>query len=514
MADYKRSDAAVWTFLALFMAPWLWVAAHLAVNSDVAWLIRATQHVAAGDRMVETFYDNNPPLCYLIYLPILWIAKVGIPIWYASISYTALILMAGLALTAKLLRSVPGLSRLGYWLIVIGYLSATTFPMQFELGQKDHLIAIALVPFVLAQYIITRDLPIARPPLVAALLFGVPFLLIKPHYGLLPACIFIHRWTIKRSVPLNIDFLMLLAGVMLYGLIIWTRFPDFVTIILPQTGILYAHGYNPQVWGAFSGLALLGTCILILAVSIDQPHSDRPLAIFLAAMAILASIPVLLQMKGFTYHMAPTLALLIPASLLTVASLLNAPAFLVRQIYMVVPIILGIFYFVFPLPLSYPTHRIYQSSALANYIVGHSHGGSIEVVNDSTSPFISLMLYTGVPDASRFFSAWYLLFLSNHDLKPESRQELLSRFSSYVAEDIARNKPVFIALPHDAPPALQLQSVFNGQSAFDNQWSHYRLKDHFTLSNAEYYAGSAYADRPPIKYDIWYRQPDKKAVEQ
>ncbi len=239
----KSPDFIIWVLLAAVMLPWLVVCARVSINGDVAWMIGAAGRILSGEMMTQHFFDANPPLSMLLYIPVLAISSVGVPVWYASDLYVLLVAAAGLFLLARLLRCSPGLQPSQFWLIVVGYIVAITFPARFEIAQRDHFLAIALLPFLLGQFAVTQKWNVPKWLLLAVFIFGTPFLLLKPHYGLLPAIILMHRMLRQRraGIVFDPDVVCLVAGCLIYAAVLWFRFPDFLSQGLAGSAALYAQ---------------------------------------------------------------------------------------------------------------------------------------------------------------------------------------------------------------------------------------------------------------------------------
>ncbi len=93
---------------------------------------------------------------------------------------------------------------------------------------------------------------------------------------------------------------------------------------------------------------MLGACILGFALIIDRDDPVRPLCCFMASMALVSVVPVLLQFKGFSYHFLPPLSLFLPAGLLTLRQVFPGPAWLQQRVWISVIIVLLAGYAVFP----------------------------------------------------------------------------------------------------------------------------------------------------------------------
>jgi hypothetical protein len=496
----KASGFIVGGLTMLLMLPWLMIAGQVSINGDVAWLVHAAQHVVNGAAMTDQFYDTNPPLSFILYIPVLWIASFGVPLWYAADIYTLCVAVTSLGLLAGILRHARGIEPHHYWLVIIGYLMAVTFPARFELGQKDHLLAITLVPFLMAQFALSEKWPVPRWLLLAAFIFGAPFILMKPHYGLLPALMIAHGFYRQRQI--KADFFVLATGCVAYAAVIWLWFPDFIATVMRASAILYAGEVYATLWPAVAGLGILAACLLGLALMLDKGKPARPLCVFLSAMALAAVLPVFLQFKGFSYHLLPPLALLFPAALLTLGETVSLPAILKDRIYIpVIVLILG-GYCLLPVPKEYPTHKVYQNSTLAHFIREKANNQPVFIQTGSTNVIEPLSVYTGVKLATRFPSLWFMPVLMQR-----TEEGLMKQFRDDVTEDFERYKPSLVALYAHPDHRADFLAFMGDDAKFRKEWAHYKKHGQVALNPREYFAGSSFATQPPVIYDVYERRP-------
>lgn len=241
--------------LILALLPWLILQTHIRIPSDAAWLIQAAEHFWQGQKLSEYYFDTNPPMCFLVYLPVVWLEKLtGMATWNALIAYTLFLNAVSIGFSAYFLRLWP-VAPLQRYIILFAFTLATTLFLLNGYGQKDHLIAIGLLPFCLAQLAITYKHNVNRALIWLALIAFIPFLLIKPHYGLLPTALLLQRLWKDRSlkIVLHADFLVLTGGVLTYAALIWVYFQDFIETVLPLSLNIYVastganHSYKTMI---------------------------------------------------------------------------------------------------------------------------------------------------------------------------------------------------------------------------------------------------------------------------
>ncbi len=90
-------------FLFAFLALWLALQFNTALNFDHAWLLTAAQRLLAGGTMAQDFYETNPPLSVLLYVPIALLGKL-IPFYFAPYVFCLICLCLSTFAVYKILQ--------------------------------------------------------------------------------------------------------------------------------------------------------------------------------------------------------------------------------------------------------------------------------------------------------------------------------------------------------------------------------------------------------------------------
>ncbi|QQG35851.1 MAG: hypothetical protein HYS17_10165 [Micavibrio aeruginosavorus] len=483
-------------------APWAFLQAQVSIPADMAWLSLAAEKFIAGARMSEAFHDSNPPLCYLIYLPVAWLKTVGLPLWVAGFAYGLGIVALFATLAALLILRTAALSQAAAAALIIGYLMPLTFLYQIEFGNKDHLIAAALLPFLLAQAALLSRPQCGRPLIWMTLILATPFILMKPHYGLLPACMLAQRFFSGRGFKVlrDPDFLCLACGVILYGLIVAVWFGDYLSDILLRVSLeLYAGIVMYDVFKTAAALAVFSGLLWAFAHFAEAASEDKRCARFLAGMSFLAVIPFAVQMKGFSLHMIPYLSLAMPAAAM-IAGFYLPVRYTQRQRSLGLALFFLVTGYGFSLANPYTTHNDYRNTAVAGLLRNKADSGFL-MQSASTNVVIPLSVYTDKPHASRFSSFWFVRHLS-HRRDPD----LTAYYARMVAEDMEKYKPGVILLYHEPEPEDDVLAVLGQNEFFKKAWFPYRKRDAIRIVREEFYR------RPAVKtpfheiYDIYIRE--------
>lgn len=502
------SSFPFWLLSFVLLLPWVYVQHQTSINSDVAWLSICADRFLNGGSMLRDCYDTNPPLSILIYTPFAWLSDVlSVPIYHCVFWLTFVFIILGVYVTQKVLRSFPILSDLEKNILLLTYLCSITIIPTLYYAERDHFLAIMLLPFILVQIGLTCGYKTPKFTTFLVLNLGSIALLLKPHFGLIPVFLFLHRMVIQRRfwVIKDQDFLVLLSLSIGYLAIVFIYFNDFITIILPDIIQTYLNYNAPQkvYITAMPYAALVAMCFTCIAFIKDK---SKALLLAIAGCALLSLVVYCLQMKGFTYHRLPLYALLFP--LLGILSLKIAQLFTKQKQILLFGLAIVIFvssYAHAPLRPDYPTHADYQNNEITEYIDEHCEQPcSFYITYENMDIVSQLALYSEHTYATRFPSFWFLSTFQN-----EPPNDTQKRFADYVAKDIERFSPslIFVMVESPAVGVLDenktLAGYFTFSPEFEKVMSTYEKTDRLTVDRAYFYKGTPYDFPYLITWDIY-----------
>jgi hypothetical protein len=519
-----KAQFVLWLILAAALIPWFAVRIQQAANSDILWLCEALHRYFSGCRLSDCAFETNPPLSLLIYtLPVLGQDWLGLPLHYTVFLQTCAILLFSAWATYRILAAWGKLQATDIYIIVAAYLLANTIGSSLYFGERDHLVGMALVPFVLMQLTLTYDLKQAGKLKWPVFLFGSIFILVKPHHGLLPSLLLLHRAFHRRSllsVLRDADFISLATLTPLYIAFVALVFPDYVHIILPDVFTLYVPKPNFSSVAEFiltaSGFCLV-TAVAASFIPVNAPA--KRIIFFLLAAAMISIIPYYVQGMGFYYHVMPVISFMWPAIALVVMYWLasqagrNIPVFF-TAIFMVV-----FAYAYAPLNIGYPQHKDYASLPVTKLLekdCPKNRECSFFMFNRDMGIINETAYYTGIHHASRFPSLWFLpqIINSGQDLekgKPSrlNKTELATytrKYTGMVAEDFARDKPDVLIIWRPGRKLVNFDFVkfFTANADFAKEWKHYRREQSIKLAYKEYFRGAA-TEKDALDYDVYRR---------
>ena len=446
MVEDRKTTGAIIGLVGFFTL-WLVLLFQIRIGADVAWLTQAAEHFLRGQSMVEYFFETNPPLSVLIYLPVALLKQLGLSSWTALNIFVLTLTVFSFFSSRYFLRfwDIPPIIKS---LFLLGFFFVVTCLSSFDYGQRDHMLAIMLLPFVLGQLSITFGHKPNSPFRLLTFILVSPFILIKPHYGLIPTAVLIHRLIKTRSLKLVLDsdFIVLALATLSYIAVVLLVFPDFVSVILPATFDLYASEFSGSSTLVYF-ICALSFAVLGIALA-SYISNDQTLKSFLTIFSILAAlllIPYLVQHKGFRYHLLPYLSVLIPVMICSIYAILpfEKNPRLKRIFYFdVAMLLIAGSVFVIRGSLTF-NHTYVDNNVIAQKIAETPEGSSFYIEYNTTGLVIQISEYMNREYASRFPAPW---LFPNDPEDEETWDKYLEMNKRYIFADFERYKPELIFL--------------------------------------------------------------------
>lgn len=306
-----RAAPVLITFLVFVGCALPWWLEPVTVNHDVGWYVYAAGKLVDGARLYVDVIDVNPPLVlYLTAPPVALAHWLGWPDVLTYHNYVLLLAGISIIVVNQLLCRFAELQRpwrRHAYLWVLTYL-LTIFPGD-DFGQREHLLAIVLLPYVLTVALRQTGAPV-RPLTAAALgVFAGGGLALKPYFLLGPALLLI--WVVARTrrvrevcSPENLGVAAVLLAYGLHFLVL----PADVAAGFRQTlgTVLQTYGafkielvellQEPLLWLGVGLAALALTCLSGTMRCLSTPLALSSLGLLLGSV---------LQQKGWSYHFLP-----------------------------------------------------------------------------------------------------------------------------------------------------------------------------------------------------------------
>ena len=277
--------------------------------------LEAGQMLLQGKLPYVDFVDLNPPLIfYLSTLPVLLSQSLKIDVITAFAVCAWLTCIAGLCLTGLLFIANKNNAEARYFGPLLFSLAAFNFLIGEwgEFGQRQHLAAVAIAPFVLCRWWRSKDKPV--PPWLACaigLLFAVMSALV-PQYLLVPACteaLFIYR-SRKPQTLLAPEIIVTILFFIAYAI----GFLNLPTLVkdsflrrwAPLTMLGYC-AYNCK-WDQLVGYPIFSGCIPLFIAGIWLSLKRKcSLTMPLILWCVAAYAVAVMQQKGPPNHFVPLL---------------------------------------------------------------------------------------------------------------------------------------------------------------------------------------------------------------
>jgi len=494
----------------LVLAPWTVAQMEVALNANHAWLGIAAERLLDGGKIFSDVYDPNPPLSIWLYVPHVWLSRMsGIPYYYmpALLGFLSLGLSA-LASGLILRRLAPDL----YPAIITAYLAGSTYLCgHWDFAERDALMVWGLFPFLLAQIAITKKIALPRYLSGPVLVLGAAAIMIKPHYGLLPALILLHRLiTQKRLVVKDPDFIALAAGVFVYVIL----FGDALRQMMPDMQ-LYVGLINPAIIGkGLPALAILGILALLPRFFPVAPEYAKPVRLCLLA-ALLCLGLYFVQMKGFDYHLIPFRVFVYCSFALYLQAIFIGCSDKKDTVTLAAVIIIALLPVFYTAPGGVISHKAYKQTQLAQLVGPCAPECSYYAISKNMDTVLQVSTYTGAKWASRYPVLWWLPPL-HPSFAPGNSEEMDKRLQIHIAnlaEDLNTSKPTYIAVIINQPlfstgetGTFDYIDFLSRSPAFKDAMSHYRQTRVIEDDRNAYFTNNPLpAQKHPYIYAIYER---------
>lgn len=524
----SRADFLFWSVIVLALVPWAYFRAQQATHSDTLWLCEVLRRFFEGIPLVEGGYETNPPLSMLVYsIPVLAKQWLGIPLHYAIFAQTITLITLSSLATYKIMVAWKTLEKQTVQIITAGYILAMTVGVSIYHGERDHLVALGLIPFVLAQITLTFNLPRAQGWIKPVFAAGAVLILLKPHHGLIPTLLLAHRAIRQRrlSVVFDADFICLTLAVLGYAALIFTVFPDYAFIIFPDVVKLYLPiGSMEYAYPALRWIAALCFALLLGATFLKMKREETLILMFLVIGAAISLIPYAVQKMGFYYHLIPVLAFLFMAFALIVSAMLRSevksPA--IRGLLVII-LMTAMSYVFAPLNTKYPDHKAFTLTELAKLVTNCPDPKDCKffMLNREMGIMHETAYYTNTVMASRFASPWFIKAVldtgKNKEkgikgpLNDEEYNHYFTRFAKMTAEDLDRFKPQHLIIWDWKliGPEEGFVAFLSTNKDFAKAMRAYQKKGPFHINYINYYTGLEKTKDEVLDYTVYERKPGK-----
>lgn len=517
MTIRRLSPMLPWLFLLpvlLALLPWGQSLLRTPPHSDLVWLYEAFARWAGGQTMAESIFEPNPPLSLLTYaLPYVISTLTGVSAQITIFVYVMLLVaISSWAVGYIVMRLTRG-DQAACVVVVGGFILSQTLMTNALYGERDHLLALGLVPFVLFQYALNRNMVIPAHWRWPVFMIGAFLILLKPHHGLIPFLMVLDglRRERKLSVLWRADTLSLAIMLIVYVLLLLFVFSDYAVTIFPDVWQLYLSQREIGLVKLVGLFFLAGTVLFFLTCYLRYRICYFDLILLLTASALLSLIPYYVQGKGFYYHLFPAMGFFVPAVALLVAEWLSFES--KRRTFsagLALAALMGLVLVIFPANRSLPDYHEYHDKALTRMITAACSdvpNCSFFMFNDSMGIVHETAYVTGITHGSRFPSFWFLPEMLQQDLiSPEESEILRLSYGGRIAEDLERYQPQILIIGRFSLVAdgfFDFAAYWAVSDSFRAAWEKYHHDGTLDIAYGDYYPGTMVMDLPAITYDIY-----------
>lgn len=479
----------------------------MSVNSNVAWLTTCAKRLWAGGSMYHDCMDTNPPLSPLIYIPnVILEQATSIPSYYWIFILTCGLIVFSAVITQYLLNRLGWFEKRQSAVLAITLMITMAVLPGNSFAERDHLIAVLYIPFLLAQLCITSMIQTHKVPTYLLFLGGAVCMLTKPPLGLLPTLLIAHRAYKNKTlrVVFDADFIILALTTLAYIGICSALYSDFLFGIMPDIYKLYIK-YGNFIWIREKLLMTAGLFLLNLIFYLLFAKKCSAVYFIVLNLAVLNGLlSFTMQMKGMTYHLFPAYACLCQLFLLTVfggfKKLISENITKSMATNILIVIFVSLFSLMHtPLNTQYPTHEFYKNTIFTQLLNKYCDKDCTYFITYENMDIMSQhAYYSSAEYGSRFPSFWFIpmIYLKLNEgyypdtpiLLPEEAntyKELKKKYFTLIDEDFKRFKPsVIILLDEDFTPFTYKSTA---SDIMENIMKDYVRVERTYIDRAEFY---------------------------
>jgi len=280
------------------------------LNHDDAWYLYMGRVLLHGGTIYRDVIDTNPPLIVYMTLPAVWVAErldlsavVIFKIWVYVLALLSLLY------SARLIRATDGVPfEARQFLLAVLVFVTLPFARAIEFGQREHLMVLATIPYILAAVGWASGHPLrGRAAWLVGAVAGLGFAM-KPHYllGWLAIEVSLALAPSQRSWR-RAEALASTAAIALYGLSVVIFVPQYLSLADKVRQVYVVTNSPASLLLQLVDLRLWAVG-LVLVVLLRLPRGTRSGTLVLFAAWTGFLLGAMLQLKGWNYHLYPARA--------------------------------------------------------------------------------------------------------------------------------------------------------------------------------------------------------------
>ena len=453
---------------------------------DQLWLLLAAQRMAPNlNPYGPTVFESNPPLAIWLSAIIVHAANLlPLPLTVIFKAAVTLVVFASAVISAKLLRRLhPTLNRDQLWLLGIAFVLIFAAIPARDFGQRDHILALLVLPYLIAAAIPTLTIP-ARILITLTAALG---LALKPHQALIPIAVELAIMSLphlRRSLIATkegieqsstafriLEPTIFLVAATTYLTTIHILTPTYLTQILPTLG---------QTYWAFGHLSLSQLLqaapaipILFLANIALYRRNQSPLIAILLTAGTAATVAYIAQGTGWYYQQLPAISFFSLAIVLQLTQTLGAACLVPATWVPRLPIPLAaLTLLAFALTIHFSDFHLTprgleqtQSTPDPTFFADLPPNTAVATLTTSVDDTVPPAFRYHLTIAQRYPHLWMLpAILRNqsgpppaHSIPPARLNELIQLQHQFMVEDLQRWHPTLILVQRCQDPTVLCQ---------------------------------------------------------
>lgn len=282
-------------------------------NADIAWLLTVADRMLDGQRLYVDVIETNPPASVYLYWPAAALARI-LPL-RAEVIVDAMVLAAiagSLWFCAGTLRALPNFTANEHRRMLVSTSAILMLLPAACFGEREHIALIAVLPCLCIATLRGHAMDIPWPRIIVTGLCGGLALVIKPHFALALAPVWLLVSLTRADWRLLFAPEVLIAGTVAVAYATETLIvhPAFWSGMMPMLAAVYLPiRYPPLAFIAQFRDLMVGFAGL-LTLSAWRGWKGRTDIHTLAGLAGIGFMAAtILQGKGMPYHFYPPMAL-------------------------------------------------------------------------------------------------------------------------------------------------------------------------------------------------------------
>ncbi len=526
-SEFILHPAALIIFFAAYFITWAYFYLHIYMNTDFAWLFICLERFIEGGTYVKDFYETNPPLSFLIYLPAYPLYKLANlhPAYGIFITFLSYIIISAILIYSYL--RLFNYTRVMIAALLGAFLLAQTWLTGASFGQKDQLIMLFIIPYVLLQAALIAKKQIPKYLLFITAILGAIAICIKPYYIVIPLIFFLYRYYSTRSITdlvFSYDTIIFALTGIAYLVFLNLVFPDYINTVLPEAVEFYKSDqpFPVIIMLPFLVYSLMAFIISLFVYETEQTKHIKITIYGLIGLSLLCVLPYLAQNKGFIYQAMPFISFSVMAFLVALFGLIyqssrKADLSIVLSYAVMITLI---FSYMTGSGAGHLTPKEFEQLPYNQKIKNLAWNGVYMDLEMKPSN-IAIGFYLDLKRGSRFGQIWPIFGLKDAFVKAKSEKERkvirkkIHHYIDMIAQDMVRYKPSALSIPRynedgkDKPTKAYFNFLMKNQN-FAKNMENYEFVESFEFDEHIFERGGKKmpGDNTMITYDLYKLRKD------